>query len=40
MGLSFVSQHCSLKLFCERLEELAEEYIAMTYTVVNRFSFK
>lgn len=31
---------CSLQFFCEKLEEVAEEYITMTSTVVNIFSFK
>lgn len=33
-------EKCSLQFFCEKLEEVAEEYIAMTSTVVNTFSFK
>lgn len=32
--------HCSLQFFCEKLEEVAEEYITMTSTVVNTFNFK
>lgn len=33
-------QHCSLQFLCDKLEEVAEEYITMTSTVVNTFSFK
>lgn len=32
--------HCCLQFFCEKLEEVAEEYITMTSTVVNTFKFK
>ena len=32
--------HCSLQFLYEKLEEVAEEYITMTSTVVNTFSFK
>jgi len=33
-------EKCSLQFFCEKLEEIAEEYVTMTSTVVNTFSFK